>query len=72
MPFYSEALTRQVRKAEHHVTAVRFILFHFANYSPSIAMELKASNSKENTWRFETNKCLLRIIIEVANRRDQL
>ena len=29
--------------------AVRFILFNFANYSPSIAMELKVS--KGITWK---------------------
>ena len=39
--------------------AVHLILFNFANYSPSIAMELKVN--KEITWkwqnqRFETNK----------------
>ena len=39
--------------------AVQIILFNFANYSPSIGMELKVS--KEITWkwqnqRFETNK----------------
>ena len=31
------------------VTAVQFILFNFADYSPSIAMELKVS--KEITWK---------------------
>ena len=29
--------------------AVQFILFNFANYSPSIAMELKVN--KEITWK---------------------
>ena len=38
---------------------VQIILFNFANYSPSIGMELKVS--KEITWkwqnqRFETNR----------------
>ena len=31
------------------VTAVQFILFNFANYSPSIAMELEASKEFEIT-----------------------
>ena len=31
------------------VMAVQFILFNFANYSPSITMELKVS--KEITWK---------------------
>ena len=41
------------------VTAVQFILFNFANYSPSIAMELKASREITCKWqnqRPETNK----------------
>ena len=39
--------------------AVQFILFQFANYSPSIAMELKLSKEITCKWhkqRFETNK----------------
>ena len=41
------------------VTAVQFILFNFANYSPSIVMELKVSKEITCKWqsqRFETNK----------------
>ena len=41
------------------VTAVHFILFNFASYSPSIAMELivsKESTCKRHKQRFETNK----------------
>ena len=41
------------------VTAVRFILFNFANYSPSIAMELKVSKEITGKWqtqRSETNR----------------
>ena len=41
------------------VTAVQFILFNFASYSPSIAMELKVSKEITCKWhkqRFETNK----------------
>ena len=41
------------------VTAVQFILFNFANYSPSIVMELKVSKEitcKCQSQRFETNK----------------
>ena len=61
-------------------TAVQFILFNFANYSPSIAMELKVSKEITCKWqnqRSETNKYiwLLSIIFEVAsswNSRDQL
>ena len=57
--------------------AVQFTLFNFANYSPSIAMELKVPVSKEITCklqnqRFGTNKCLLSIIFEVASSRDQV
>ena len=39
--------------------AVQFILFNFANYSPSIAMELKVSKEiagKSQNQRSETNK----------------
>ena len=57
------------------VTAVHFILFAFANYSPSIAMELKVSKEctcKRQNQRPETNSCLLSIIFEVASSRDQL
>ena len=42
------------------VAAVQFILFNFANYSPSIAMELKLSKEITCKWqnqRSETNKC---------------
>ena len=38
---------------------VQFILFNFASYSPSMAMELKVSNEITCKWqnqRFETNK----------------
>ena len=38
--------------------AVRFILFNFANYSPSIAMELEVSEEITHKWqnqRSETN-----------------
>ena len=41
------------------VTAVQFILFNFANYSPLIAMELKRSKEITCKWqnqRSETNK----------------
>ena len=41
------------------VTAVQFILFYFANYSPSIAMELKVSKEITCKWqnqRLETNR----------------
>ena len=41
------------------VTALQFILFNFANYSPSIARELKVSKEITCKWqnqRFETNK----------------
>ena len=41
------------------VTAVQFILFNLANYSPSIVMELKVSKEitcKCQSQRFETNK----------------
>ena len=31
--------------------AVQFILFNFANYSPSIAMELKASKEITCKWQ---------------------
>ena len=40
-------------------TAVHFILFYFANYSPSIAMELKVGKEITCKWqnqRLETNK----------------
>ena len=33
------------------VTAVQFILFNFANYSPSVAMELKVSNEITGKWQ---------------------
>ena len=39
--------------------AVLFILFNFANYSPSIAMEIKVSREITGKWqnqRSETNK----------------
>ena len=39
--------------------AVLFILFNFANYSPSIAMEIKVSKEITGKWqnqRSETNK----------------
>ena len=39
--------------------AVLFILLNFANYSPSIAMELKVSKEiscKRQNQKFETNK----------------
>ena len=39
--------------------AVLFILFNFANYSPSIAMEIKVSKEITGKWqnqRPETNK----------------
>ena len=39
--------------------AVQFILFNFANYSPSIAMELKVSKEITCKWQnqwSETNK----------------
>ena len=39
--------------------AVQFILFNFANHSPSIAMELKVSKEITGKWqnqRSETNK----------------
>ena len=39
--------------------AVLFILFNFANYSPSIAMEIKVSKAITGKWqnqRSETNK----------------
>ena len=41
------------------VTAVKFILFNFDNYSPSIAMELKVSKEIRGKWqnqRSETHK----------------
>ena len=41
------------------VTAVQFILFNFANYSPSVAMELKLSKEITCKWqnqRSEANK----------------
>ena len=41
------------------VTAVQFILFYFANYSPSLAMELKVGKDITCKWqnqRLETNK----------------
>ena len=41
------------------VTAVQFILFNFASYSPSIAMELKVSKQITCKWhkqKIETNK----------------
>ena len=39
--------------------AVLFILFNFANYSPSVAMEIKVSKAITGKWqnqRSETNK----------------
>ena len=42
-------LSKQVERG--HVTAVQFILFNFANYSPSIAMKLKVS--KEITCKLQ-------------------
>ena len=57
------------------VTAVQFILFNFASYSPSIAMELKVTKQITCKWhkqKIETNKCPLSTIFEVANSRDQL
>ena len=48
------------------VTAVQFILFNFANYSTSIAMELEVSKKITCKWqnqRSETNKCLLSIVL---------
>ena len=53
--------------------AVQFILFNFANYSPSITMELKVS--KETAGKSEIRDkqiCLLSIISELADSRDQL
>ena len=50
--------------------AVQFILFNFANYSPSIAMELKVSKEIRETQ--DKQICLLSIIFEVANSRDKL
>ena len=38
------------------VTAVQFILFHFANYSPSIAMKLKVSKEITCKWQNQRNK----------------
>ena len=55
---------------------VQFILFNFANYSPSIAMELEVSKEitcKRQNQRSETTKyVLLSIIFEAASSRDQL
>ena len=50
------------------VTAVQFILFNFANYSPSIAMELKLS--KEITWKWQnqrsvTNKYVSWVVLKL-------
>ena len=58
------------------VTAVQFILFNFANYSPSIAMELKVSKEIACKWpnqRSETKKYVSwALFFEVASSRDQL
>ena len=58
------------------VSWVQFILFNVANYSPSIAMELKVSEEITGKWQIrdprQTNICLLSIIFEVASSRDQL
>ena len=57
-------------------TAVQFILFNFANYSPSISMELKVN--KEIYMEMSKSEirdkqiCLLSISFEAANSRDQL
>ena len=65
---FSQAMCRSC------VTAVQFILFNFANYSHSIAMELR---SKQRNYTSMTKSeirdkqiCLLNIIFEVASRRD--
>ena len=45
--------------------AVQFFLFNFANYSPSIAMELKVSKEITYKWqnqRSETNKYVLCVL----------
>ena len=58
------------------VTAVQYIWFNFANYSSSIAMELKVS--KEITCKCkirylrQTNMSPAHFFFEVASSRDQL
>ena len=54
--------------------AVLFILFNFANYSPSIAMKFKVRNYMLMTKSEIRDKqiCLLSIIFEVGGSRDQL
>ena len=51
--------TTQARLERGCVTAVQFILFTFAKYSPSIGMELKVSKEITRKWqnqRFEANQ----------------
>ena len=53
--------------------AVQFILFNFADYSPSIAMELKVTKGlMAKSEICDKQICFLSIIFEVASRRDQL
>ena len=59
------------------VTAAQFILFNFANYLPSIAMELKVTKEimcKLRNQSCETNKwiSLLSIIFEFARSRGKV
>ena len=54
-----EVMSPEILSQSGCVTAVQFILFNFANYSPSIAMELKVSKetaSKGRKQRPETSK----------------
>ena len=57
------------------VTAVQFILFNFASYSPSIAMELKVSKQitcTDTSRKSRQTNMSPEHYFEVANSRDQL
>ena len=57
------------------IRAVQFILFTFANYSLSVAMELKVKKNYMEMTKSEIRDkqiCLLSLIFEVTNSRDKL
>ena len=69
MNFKNDEKNRQIKGG--CVTAVHFILFNFANYSPSIAMELKIGKKITCKWKkseiLDKQTCLLSIIFEVLS-----
>ena len=59
---------KSAQKKLRQETAVHFILFYFANYSPSIAMELKVGKEITCMTKSEIRdkqKCPLRVIFEL-------